>query len=77
MPVFEYRCESCGEQLELFLRTARETPECPKCSSKKLEKLMSVPAGHVSSGRDLPIAGPGCPPADAPICSPTCCRLPQ
>ncbi|MCA9090794.1 MAG: zinc ribbon domain-containing protein [Planctomycetaceae bacterium] len=74
MPIFEYRCSDCGAEFEELVR-AGEQPPCPRCASKKLEKLMSAPAGHVAG--TLPIMGPGCPPVDAPPCSPSCCRLPQ
>ena len=75
MPLFEYSCQDCSSEFELLVGH-RETPVCPKCQSKKLEKLMSAAAGRVSSGSALPIAG-GCPPPEAGPCSPNCCRLPQ
>jgi putative FmdB family regulatory protein len=75
MPLFEFRCRSCGDEFEQLVRNA-ETPACPDCASTELDKLMSAPVGHVS-GRALPIASGACPPSDAPPCSPHCCRLPQ
>ncbi|MCA9046000.1 MAG: zinc ribbon domain-containing protein [Planctomycetaceae bacterium] len=74
MPIFEFHCENCHNEFEELVRPS-DKPVCPRCESKKLTKLMSAPAGHVSSG--LPIAGPGCPPMGAPPCNPHCCRLPQ
>ncbi|MCA9081821.1 MAG: zinc ribbon domain-containing protein [Planctomycetaceae bacterium] len=74
MPMYEYRCQSCGTEFEELVR-AGETPPCPKCAGKKLEKLMSASAGH--TGGSLPITGPGCPPSDAPPCGTGCCRLPR
>jgi len=41
MPIFEYRCESCGHKFEAILFGA-QTPECPKCHTAKLEKQLSV-----------------------------------
>ncbi|MCA8997974.1 MAG: zinc ribbon domain-containing protein [Planctomycetaceae bacterium] len=77
MPIFEYRCETCQSIVEIFLRSKEERPVCPACQGKNLEKLMSAPAGHVSSASSsLPITG-GCPPMDAPPCHPQCCRLPR
>ena len=69
MPLYEYRCEACGESLELLVRSD-EKPVCTVCGSKKLEKQFSVPAAHVSGGglpiRDQPTFGgcsrPGCGP---------------
>ncbi len=77
MPVYEYHCPDCNAQVEIFLRTRTEEPVCPSCRGKRLEKLISAPAGHVAGkAGSLPIA-PGCPPAGAPYCHPNCCRIPQ
>ncbi|PLX43150.1 MAG: transcriptional regulator [Deltaproteobacteria bacterium] len=42
MPVYEYRCQSCGAEFELQ-RKFSEGPveECPKCASGPVEKLIS------------------------------------
>ncbi len=74
MPLFEFYCEECEKSVEL-LAARGEKPACPKCGSKKMEKLMSAAAGRVSSGV-LSIAS-SCPPPEAGPCSPQCCRLPQ
>lgn len=74
MPLFEFRCTTCDHEFETLVRSS-EQPECPECRSQVLEKLMSPSAAHVAGGRLLPIAA-GCPPGDAPPCSPHCCRLP-
>lgn len=44
MPLYEYRCTSCGERLEVLQRVgeARLT-ECPTCHGV-LERLISAPA---------------------------------
>ena len=75
MPLFEYVCEDCNNEFELLVNR-EEKAECPKCSSARLEKLISAATGRVSSGAALPIAG-DCPPPSAGPCSPHCCRLPQ
>ncbi len=76
MPLFEYRCEDCSRDAELLVRSG-ETPTCPSCGSRKLDKLFSTTAAPVMSGGSLPMAG-GCPPMDAGPCgSPACCRLPM
>jgi putative FmdB family regulatory protein len=74
MPIFEFHCANCHTEFEELIRGS-EQPHCPNCSSTKLEKLMSAPAGHVAG--NLPMAPAGCPPMDAPPCHPHCCRLPQ
>ena len=57
MPLYEYLCEECRQQVELLIR-GEETPECSSCGSSKLTKQLSVPAAHTSSGTSLPIMGP-------------------
>lgn len=50
MPLYEYRCENCGEQVEVLVRSEMSAPPtCPNCGSPLLEKLFSVP--YVLSGR--------------------------
>jgi putative FmdB family regulatory protein len=42
MPIYEYRCAECEERFEEYLSTSdKPTPPCPKCSSKKVERLWS------------------------------------
>ncbi|MBI4540914.1 MAG: zinc ribbon domain-containing protein [Gemmatimonadetes bacterium] len=42
MPIYEYRCQKCGE---LFTRVQhidehqRARPQCPKCRSRKVEQV--------------------------------------
>ena len=44
MPIYEYRCDACGERLEVLLRAGAKAPQkCPKCGCK-LRKLLSSPA---------------------------------
>ncbi|SFI10116.1 FmdB family zinc ribbon protein [Planctomicrobium piriforme] len=77
MPIFDFQCQDCGAESEIFVRGG-QAPVCGQCQSKRVEKLMSAPAGHVAGGtRSLPVMGSSCPPSDAPPCSPRCCRLPQ
>jgi len=70
MPVYEYRCENCGEQIEVLVRSgASTTLTCPNCGSPRLEKLLSVPyvisgerrpAGLTCCGRDERCEAPPC-----------------
>ena len=43
MPIYEYRCSSCGHQQE-FLQKVSDPPrtECPKCQKPALTKLLSA-----------------------------------
>jgi putative FmdB family regulatory protein len=44
MPIYEYHCDECDENFELFVRTAgqRNEPECPKCGSTRVRKAISL-----------------------------------
>jgi putative FmdB family regulatory protein len=43
MPIYEYRCDACGHELEV-LQKVSETPlqECPECGKQALKKLVSA-----------------------------------
>ena len=45
MPTYEYQCEGCGETFEQRMTipeydTAK--PNCPKCGSKKVKRMVST-----------------------------------
>ena len=44
MPIYEYRCEECGEGFELFVRSPsrQAEPTCPECGSQKVKKSVSL-----------------------------------
>jgi putative FmdB family regulatory protein len=67
VPIYEYACCACHQEFELLVR-GQQQPECPKCGSQELEKLLSVPAAHTSSRSSLPVCAP--PPGGG-------CGLPQ
>jgi len=70
MPIYEYRCKNCGEQMEILVRFGTSTPlVCPNCGSTLLEKLLSMPyvmagerrpAGRTCCGREERCETPPC-----------------
>jgi putative FmdB family regulatory protein len=54
MPIYEYRCSSCGETFEQIrrIRDADLGSQCPKCESEEIERLFSAFAtgGGCASG---------------------------
>ena len=45
MPIYEYRCESCGEELEKLQRMSDEKlVDCPACGEPALKRLVSAAA---------------------------------
>ena len=66
MPIYEYKCESCGHQLEA-LQKMSDAPlvECPACKAPQLKKLMSTGTTHQfkesgGSGSMPPCGAGGC-----------------
>jgi putative FmdB family regulatory protein len=63
MPVYEYHCEACGEDFDMFVRSAaqRREPECPNCGSPKVKKAISLfGLGRSGTTRDSASScGPG------------------
>jgi len=44
MPIYEYRCDACGEYLEVIRKTGDKKPQpCPKCRAE-MRKVLSSPA---------------------------------
>jgi len=41
MPLFDFRCRSCGRVFEALVRTS-DVPHCPSCEGSKLEQLPSM-----------------------------------
>ncbi|MCB9482066.1 MAG: zinc ribbon domain-containing protein [Desulfobacteraceae bacterium] len=48
MPIYEYHCEKCNINFETLVM-AGETPQCTKCGSTEVTRLMSA-CGFVSKG---------------------------
>jgi len=43
MPIYEYRCQSCGHELEKLQRLNDPVlTDCPECGKKKLRRLISA-----------------------------------
>ena len=50
MPIYEYRCTSCGEVFEVFHMAGEGVePRCPKCLGKG-ERVISPVGGFVFKG---------------------------
>ena len=43
MPIYEYKCESCGHQLEALQKMSDAAlTDCPSCNEVSLKKLVSA-----------------------------------
>lgn len=48
MPIYEYQCQSCGEQTEILEKVnTPPTTECPHCQANTLRRLVSAPSFHL------------------------------
>ncbi|NPB08751.1 MAG: zinc ribbon domain-containing protein [Thermodesulfobacteria bacterium] len=42
MPIYEFRCEICGEIFERILKVDEPWPPCPRCGEERVMKLPSI-----------------------------------
>lgn len=43
MPIYEYRCQSCGHEFEAMQKISEDRlTDCPKCGKAELKKLVSA-----------------------------------
>lgn len=44
MPIFEYRCSTCGHEFELLVLRSSDSARCPSCAGEELAKRFSLTA---------------------------------
>lgn len=42
MPIYEYKCQDCGQMNELLVLRKDEEVSCKACNSQNLERLLSA-----------------------------------
>jgi putative FmdB family regulatory protein len=42
MPIYEYHCKQCHHEFEKLVFNSSEEIACPKCESKKVDRMMSA-----------------------------------
>jgi putative FmdB family regulatory protein len=52
MPIYEYKCGSCGQEFEQLIRTG-DVAACPSCKGQTLERLLSHVAVRSEHTRSL------------------------
>lgn len=51
MPIYEYRCDSCGHELEKLQRMSEDPlRDCPSCGESALRRLVSAAAFRLKGG---------------------------
>ncbi len=57
MPLYEYHCNTCGENFEKMVRFSEQeqeqAPECPQCHSRDTRKRISLFASRGFSSSSL------------------------
>ena len=52
MPIYEYHCETCGNDFEKLIFNSRDKyVDCPDCGEKKVKRLLSS-TGIIGQGGD-------------------------
>ena len=51
MPTYDYQCQACGHEWELF-QSMNDSPvkSCPKCKKRKAKRLLGLGAGLIFKG---------------------------
>ena len=51
MPIYEYRCDGCGHEMELIQKMSDDPmKDCPVCKESKLKKLISAAGFRLKGG---------------------------
>ena len=44
MPIYEFRCDRCGERFEALVAAGTETAECRQCGAEGATRVLSAAA---------------------------------
>ena len=50
MPIYEFKCKECGEEISDLIGANDPFPKCKKCGKDSLEKLISKSTGFTIEG---------------------------
>ena len=62
MPIYEYKCDDCGNRFEKLVRTS-DGPglECPSCGQKRVSQQYSTFSAHANGAGSQQREAPACP----------------
>ncbi|MFN8454401.1 MAG: zinc ribbon domain-containing protein [Anaerolineae bacterium] len=69
MPVYEYRCETCGVEFERLFLSLKQIPaeiSCPTCQGTEVQRLLSAPA-LLRAGKGATVEVEDTTPAKPPV----------
>ena len=49
MPMYDFRCNECGKQMERITSSTTQVTECPDCGGK-MERQLAAPGDFVCKG---------------------------
>jgi putative FmdB family regulatory protein len=63
MPIFEYKCDSCGTKFEKLLRRSDDLSalKCPDCGEQHLSQQYSTFAARANGATSAAAEMPSCP----------------
>lgn len=44
MPIYSFRCRSCGREFEELVSRMGQNAPCPQCGGTEVERLLTLPA---------------------------------
>ena len=76
MPIYEYRCNECGNVVEVLVNSGAAPDQqlsCQVCSSSDMEKILSASAISMGGSSE---SAPSCCGIDSPCADPKrCCGI--
>ncbi|MDH4157703.1 MAG: zinc ribbon domain-containing protein [candidate division Zixibacteria bacterium] len=60
MPLFEYKCDQCGEKFEELVTSSDEKVVCPACQSDSTQKQLSTFAAKAAGTTSSCDSAPSC-----------------
>jgi len=72
MPIYEYRCEDCGNEFEKLVRRTEDLQECPQCGQTHLEQLLSTFAAGGKDDMNACLSSPAWSRKDSAGCGHSC-----
>lgn len=59
MPIYEYKCNKCNKEFEYIVFGSDNEIECPECSGKEVERVLSACSFKSGGSYSAPSSGGG------------------
>ena len=73
MPIYEYRCDGCGNKFEKLVRASSPAVACPTCGGDKLEREYSTFSAQMGGAK---ASSQPCAPMPSGGCGSGMCGMP-